>query len=148
MSVKEAIHESIPCVASMMRPLYERIDPLEVGGHRRALAIGEEYAKRLLSRVGNSNCEEIVEKLVWKYPSHDFIVDIDEALEIGLPVATLPREQEKKLIKAIMEVQSNERSFYGFVSPKSTPVPRPKPKRRSTRSTATVGRDGEAHPLQ
>jgi len=33
----------------MMRPLFEQINPLETGEHKRAMAIGEEYAKRLLA---------------------------------------------------------------------------------------------------
>jgi len=126
MSIKEAIHESIPCVSGMMRPLYERIDPLEVGGHRRALAIGEEYSIRLLKLVGNPHWQTIVEKLVWKYPSHDFAIDIDEALDLNLPVSALPREQDKALVNAIMELEQNEICLHGFVTdpPKQPNAPK------------------------
>ncbi|MGE5647938.1 MAG: SDH family Clp fold serine proteinase [Acidobacteriota bacterium] len=117
-SIKEAIHESIPCVTGMMRPLYEKIDPLEVGGHRRALAIGEEYASRLLRLVGNQHGNSIVEKLVWKYPSHDFVVDIDEARELNLPVSALPPDQDNLLTDAIMEIEEDEVCFYGFAHTK------------------------------
>jgi len=131
MSIKEAIHESIPCVSGMMRPLYERIDPLEVGGHRRSLAIGEEYATRLLKLVKNPHWESIVEKLVWKYPSHDFAIDIEEALELNLPVTALPRDQDKALVNVIMELEEDETCLYGFIpaSPNQPNVPA-SPKRK------------------
>lgn len=130
MSIKEAIHESIPCVSGMMRPLYERIDPLEVGGHRRALAIGEEYSTRLLKLVGNPQWQPIVERLVWKYPSHDFAIDIDEALELGLPISALPREQDKLLVNAIMELEQDESCVYGFVPSEADKNTAPLPKRK------------------
>lgn len=53
------------------QPLYSQIDPLEMGEHRRSLAIGEEYATRLLNLTRNPNVDKIVEKLVWQYPSHN-----------------------------------------------------------------------------
>lgn len=115
MALKDAIRESIPIVSGMMRPLYEKIDPLEVGGHRRALAIGEEYARRLLKMVRNPYCEQIVEKMVWKYPSHDFVVDIDEAIELNLPVIALPIDQDKALVDAIIGLEENDDHFHGFV---------------------------------
>lgn len=116
MSVKEALHEATPCITGMVRPLYEKIDALEMGGHRRALAIGEEYAKRLLSLVGNAKQREIVEQLVWKYPSHDFCIDIGEAEGLELPVKKLSTEQEELFINALMEVIPYERHYRGFVS--------------------------------
>jgi len=92
-----------------------RKDRLEVGGHRRSLAIGEEYAKRLLALIKNPNQKEIAEKLVWAYPSHDFAVDFDEALAIGLPVVRLDRAQDDALIDGLREVMHHEITFYGFI---------------------------------
>jgi hypothetical protein len=38
-SVKEALHESLHFTTEIMRPLYEQLDPLEIGEYKRALAI-------------------------------------------------------------------------------------------------------------
>lgn len=115
MSVKDAIEQSGAYITTMIRPLFEKIDPLEVGGHRRALAIGEEYAKRLLKLANNPEGLSIVEKLVWKYPSHEFGIDIDEAMELKLPVKVFDRQQEQPLSAAIMELTNEGISFSGFI---------------------------------
>jgi Serine dehydrogenase proteinase len=114
MSVKDAIRESSPYVSAMVRPLYEKIDPLEVGEHRRALAIGEDYAKRLLKLTDNPVAPTIVDKLVRQYSSHDFGIDFDEAAELKLPVRALDRSQDERLTAAIMELHDDGLSFTGF----------------------------------
>jgi hypothetical protein len=127
LSVKQALHESIPAVASMTAPLFAHIDPSKVGSYRRNLAEGEEYARRLLSQTGNPYAEELVQRLVWKYPVHDFVIDYAEAKEMGLPVALLPEAEEKMLFAAIQGMVKHGLSYSGFV-----PVPvknaKPKPK--------------------
>jgi hypothetical protein len=114
MSVKDALHESIPALTGLMAPLYGRIDPSKVGGYRRALAIGEEYAKRLLRRRGIKNADEIVEKLVWGYPSHDFVIDVTELRQLGLPSSRITDEEEAILLPAMEGVLKNGSSVYGF----------------------------------
>jgi hypothetical protein len=116
MSIKEALHEAIPAVIGLMTPLYSRVDASKVGGYRRALAIAEEYAKRLLVQRGVPNAEEIVGKLGWAYPSHSFIIDIEEAAGLGLPVFPLPLRQEEILLEVIDGVLEYETSIYGFVT--------------------------------
>jgi len=141
MSVKDALHETIPCVTAILRPLYAQVDPIEMGEHRRSLAIGEEYANRLLDAVKNPHRERIVEKLVWKYPSHDFSIDRDEARDLGLPVEKMNEKDEDALLNAITELKAYEMSYCGFApalpaakkgtakkqSPKGVPTARPRP---------------------
>jgi hypothetical protein len=115
MSVKDAIREASPYVSAMVRPLYEKIDPLEVGEHRRALAEGEEYARRLLTLTDNPVASTIIDKLVRQYPSHGFDIDLDEAAELKLPVRPLDRGQDERLTAAIMELHNDGISFTGFV---------------------------------
>jgi hypothetical protein len=89
---------------------------LEVGGHRRALSVGEEYAKRLLALAGTVGAESIVERLVWKYPSHDFGIDFEEAQDLKLPVGLLDRSQDERLTAAILELEEDGITFNGFIS--------------------------------
>lgn len=116
MSIKEALEETIPCVIGMMRPLYEAVDPMIMGEHRRSLAIGEEYANRLLALTKNPHRDQIIQKLVWKYRSHDFAIDIDEARALDLPVVELNKEQEDAFVDALLELVDHEISFCGFIS--------------------------------
>lgn len=130
MSVKDAMHETIPCITGLMQPLYVQVDPLEMGEHRRSMAIGEEYATRLLALTRNPHAAKIVEQLVWKYPSHSFAIDYEEAKGLKLPVEPMNRAEENILLDLLLELQTYDFSFCGFV---------PKPK-RIARKTAVVQR--------
>lgn len=114
MSVKEAFHEAMPAVANTMSPMYAKIDPSKIGSYRRSLAVAEEYAKRLLSARGVANGDAIAEKLVWKYPSHDFIIDRREAKELGLPIAFLDTNQDDAFVEIVRSVLRTGESIYGF----------------------------------
>lgn len=131
MSVKQSLHEAIPAVTGMMAPLYAHIDPSKVGSYKRSLAEGEEYARRLLRSARNPNVEDVVERLVWKYPEHGFVIDRYEAAEIGLPIEPLDAIHEKQLTAAILRMISYETSFCGFIEDA------PKPKRKRSKNKAT-----------
>lgn len=142
MSVKDALHDAITFTTGIMRPLYEQINPLEIGEHMRSLAIGEEYATRLLARTGNPRQKEIVKALVSKYPSHSFVIDALEARAIGLPVQYLEPAQETLFLEAVTCIQKSEESFYGFVKePAKKPTPGRKSKANGTkRPSASAAR--------
>jgi hypothetical protein len=136
MSVKDALHEAIPCVTTILHPLYAQVDPIEMGEHRRSLAIGEEYANRLLDAVKNPNRERIVEKLVWKYPSHDFAIDREEAHDLGIPVERMSGEDENALLNALMELKEYGASYCGFAPALPTAKKGPA-KKQSTKGVST-----------
>lgn len=115
MSVKDAYHDAMPTVATTMSTLYAKIDPSKIGSYRRSLAVAQEYAKRLLTaRRGVANAEKLAEKLVWKYPSHDFIIDRAEAKEIGLPVVNLEARQDDIAIDIVRSIVRSGESLYEF----------------------------------
>jgi hypothetical protein len=128
MSVRQALHESIPGVAEMMKPLYSHIEPSKLGAYGRALAEAEEYAKRLLASVEHPEGERIAQKLVWEYPTHDFVIYGSEAQEMGLPIQTMDSRLEKTLVNLLMELMSHDISYCGFVKPPAVKIPKPKPK--------------------
>jgi hypothetical protein len=135
LSVKQALHEAIPGVVGIMNPLYGHIDPSKLGSYRRMLAEGEEYAKRLLNSVHNESADDLVQQLVWEYPSHNFVIDYDEAEAIGLPVKRMDISEEKSLIRVILGLQQDDISYSGFVATKQGAArrqraPRAKPRRR------------------
>jgi len=137
MGVKEALRESVPFTTGIMRPLYEQLDPLEIGEYKRSLAIGADYAIRLLALTKNPRQKEIVESLVSQYPSHGFVIDPSEARGLGLPVHLLEPAQENVLLPALENIINSGESIYGFakVPPKKAaaqktkgaPVSAPKP---------------------
>jgi hypothetical protein len=128
-SVKEALHESLHFTTEIMRPLYEQLDPLEIGEYKRALAIGEEYGDRLLAMTKNPNRKTISQALLSKYPSHGFIIDHVEARSMGLPVHVLDSSQEKLCLSALTSILNSGESIYGFKKPPAAkPVAKPKKK--------------------
>jgi hypothetical protein len=143
MSIRDAMHETIPCITGLMTPLLSQIDPLEMGEHRRSLAIGEEYASRLLALTKNPNADKIVEKLVWEYPSHDFAVDYDEAKELKLPVQHMDAGQENALLDILLELQGYEISFCGFIPRTKGAVRRAAPQQATRRRQPSKGVSGK-----
>lgn len=140
LSVKQALHEAIPGVVGVMSPLYAHIDPSKLGSYRRMLAEGEEYAKRLLESAHHPDVADLVQQLVWEYPSHDFVIDRDEAMAIGLPIKRLELAQERSLINAVLGLGDDEISFTGFVA-REQPKAKANPKARKRR-----GNNVEAEP--
>jgi hypothetical protein len=76
----------------------------------------EEYAKRLIRRsrrdLGSAQVQEIVTRLVFGYPDHAFVIDRQEASEIGLP-AVSPDKITEFLAKTIAYAIPPE-GFVGF----------------------------------
>jgi hypothetical protein len=118
LSVKHALHEAIPGVSGIMSPLYAHVDPSKLGSYRRALTEGEDYAVRLLRSTGNGNAKKIAERLVWKYPAHDFVIDREEARSLGLPVQKMELFHDKLLTKVITTLMESEVTYVGFGTPK------------------------------
>jgi hypothetical protein len=99
------------------------------------MAIGEEYAERLLSLVKNPNKERIIERLVWEYPSHSFAIDRDEAKDLRLPVESLDAKDDDLLIDLLMEFSSYEISYCGFAPRLPAKPVGPRTKRTTRKQT-------------
>lgn len=130
-SIHDGLRDAVPLVSSLMRPIFEQINPIEMGENRRAIAIGEEYAKRMLAISGNPQRAAIVRKMVWEYPSHNFCIDFDEAKAIGLPVERLPEDQDAAICEALFNFERD--NYHGFVSPAATHTQRA-PKKAAKKS--------------
>ena len=130
-SVKQALHEAIPGVTGIMAPLYSHVDPSKLGSYRRLLAEGEEYAVRLLQSAGNGNAKKIAERLVWKYPSHGFVINRAEAGAMGLPVFEMEAQHDRTLTKLMLNMMEMEVTYVGFVTPKERKQRKTQPKTAS-----------------
>lgn len=111
MDIPQSIERAERLLAAMVSPLYRQIDPHELGESGRYLAEIEEYAFRAMRRWGysgksESEIRQIVRKLVWTYPSHDFVIDLTEAKEIGLnaePMSPASEEISKRILDTATE---------------------------------------------
>ncbi|MHB8327841.1 MAG: SDH family Clp fold serine proteinase [bacterium] len=82
-----------------MTPIIAQIDPIHVGEVSRAMNIGLEYGKRLSKFSKNSN-EDTLQQLTNAYPSHEFVIDREEAKTMFNKVRE-PAPQENKLIELL-----------------------------------------------
>ncbi len=111
MDIPQSMERAERLSAAMVSPLYGQIDPHELGESGRYLAEIEEYAFRAMRRWGYKDKDEfairqIVRKLVWTYPSHDFVIELTEAQEIGLnaePMSPASEEISKRILDTATE---------------------------------------------
>lgn len=80
-SFKLASEISGRMTSEMMKPIFEQINPEALGQDFRDLSIANEYGSRLNRRFGNL-ARGGLHRLINDYPSHDFVIDFDEAGEI------------------------------------------------------------------
>lgn len=87
--VPHAMDRAQATIGEFIDPLYHQVRAQNLGQYARYLAIGEEYGKRAMSRWGYvdrsiEDIETMVRHLVWDYPAHEFVIDLQEAQQIGL----------------------------------------------------------------
>lgn len=68
-------------VVGVMSPIYAQISPENLGQDHQDLSIAHEYGVRL-ANISESTTSHFVRRLVYNYPSHDFIIDKMEAKNI------------------------------------------------------------------
>jgi hypothetical protein len=82
---KTATHIATELAKGVIAPIMAQIDPMHVGEVSRALKIGKEYGQRLCDVSGNLH-DDSLERLVEQYPSHGFVIDKSEAVELFIQV--------------------------------------------------------------
>lgn len=105
MRLSESTHLASEFCGQTSGTLYSQLDPKRIGEYARALDIGRQYAMLVLTRMmkwSMENASWTVERLVQGYPSHDFVIDYEETLELGLP-SVLPSDDIENTIEAMRE---------------------------------------------
>lgn len=97
-------------VVGVMSPIYGQITPENLGQDHQDLSIASHYGVRL-ANISGSATEESVHHLVYNYPSHDFIIDKMEAMDIFSSIEN-PSEDMYILTKALghFSTEPNERA--------------------------------------
>ncbi len=103
-NISDSLKYAMELVDSMARPLFEQVNPLDLGRFSNALAVSERYGSELLRRynktVSEKEITEIVSALVRDYPSHSFVIDLPEAQKIGLS-AREPSDGELTIMEKV-----------------------------------------------
>ncbi len=87
LGVEDAIKYGIDFSTRISSTLYQQVNAEKLGQYSRALSIGYEYGLRLLIKSGMSDqdANKILNKLIYGYPSHSYIINASELKDLGLP---------------------------------------------------------------
>ena len=125
-SFKVAADISARTASDVMGKIYEQINPDSLGQDFRDLNVANKYCERLSKWSKNINAKGI-QRLVHEYPSHDFVIDSEEAKEIffhvNLPTRSLlefmrnnidcmmqPRDSGNVVVRMIGQGDGTEKS--------------------------------------
>jgi hypothetical protein len=95
----DALKHAMELVRVITAPLFDKIQAEKLGEFSQALAIGEEYGRRLLAKtapmLSQQRRDEVLQQLVHQYPSHEYVIDYQELTDLGLEVALFEGEQRR-----------------------------------------------------
>ena len=100
LDLNDSLEHAIRFVQATTKPLFAKLDPATLGAYSRALAIGWEYGDRLLSRSTDwdeNRREQVLDKLVRGYPTHDYIIDYTEMKDMGFSVALFAKNERESV---------------------------------------------------
>lgn len=106
MKISEAIHLATEFSGQTSGTLYSKLNPHKIGEYARALEIGERYGIILLTRYcgwEKERAEIAVKTLVKQYPSHGFIIDLEELVSLGFPAVSI----DEKLTDIMIELRKS-----------------------------------------
>ncbi len=120
-----AIKHAQPLFAAIVSPLFSQVDPHELGDAGRSLQVSEEYAVRVMRRwgykkEGSDKCRKIARRLTWDYPTHGFIIDLTEAVEIGLKAQRLDSKSvalSQEILQETTEILQETTGYVGLAFP-------------------------------
>lgn len=79
LSTKMAAELAASMTVGVMEPIYGQLDPIRIGEMERFVRIAQEYGDRLST---TNVSRGTIERLLSSYPSHEFVIDRDEAREL------------------------------------------------------------------
>jgi hypothetical protein len=103
MKLHDAIKLAIEFSGNTSGCLYNQINPKMISEYARALEIGERYGVKILEKYmgwEHEKATKVVRNLVYNYPSHEFIIDIEELTDLDFIVEE-SQGIEEKLIETI-----------------------------------------------
>jgi hypothetical protein len=86
-------------VTDLFQKIYEQIDPETIGQNERDLNVAVHYGRRL-AKISRNISDENINVLVHNYPSHDFVIDMEETKQLFRNVA-MPSEALTNLLLAL-----------------------------------------------
>jgi hypothetical protein len=124
-TLKTAAGVAAELTTGLFSPVYQQIDPLQLGEAARAMLIGNEYGKRL-NKVSRNLRPNALDRLVAEYPDHGFVIDRTEAEALFYRVrAATPAEGVlSNELGSFCDVQTGRKTaFIDFLSEETVATP-------------------------
>lgn len=123
MNVDECLRHATGFVQCTTEPLFSQLNPEKLGEYSRELAVGVEYGKRLLHKLGrlDEDNSRLIDQLVHGYPSHSYIIDYDELTAMGLDVRMFS-DAELVVVQELSHITTQ--NIVQLVRPTETEKPR------------------------
>jgi len=103
LSTKLAADIATDLAIGLYGSIYAQIDPAQLGSIERSINIASDYCKRLKTENVKTGT---IDKLVSGYPSHNFVIDLEEAKNLFNNVRT-PNSNEEELAKCFSRITRN-----------------------------------------
>jgi ATP-dependent protease ClpP protease subunit len=149
LSRAETLEAMLAFSAGFSEPLVSQLDPKVVHHAKQLLKVTAKYAERLLHDVGCEDPAEVARALVMDFPTHGYVISIDQARDLGLPVQEIADYEHVDLVKKLLRGAEEGVSIKTFVRleealpppPKKTAKPKAKAKKRKRKTGG--GRNGQ-----
>lgn len=79
-TVRTASEIAAKLTEALYSPISQQMDPIHIGEVYRSMAIAREYGIRLMKKSQNFDLDDLND-LISDYPSHGFVIDMEEAIE-------------------------------------------------------------------
>ena len=99
---KLAAETAARIVTGLFRPIYGQIDPIRLGENERAMMIAKHYGERISENTENL-VSDTLNRLLVRYPSHEFVIDREEAQTLFSSVRE-PTEAESCLANEVSDL--------------------------------------------
>jgi hypothetical protein len=119
LSRAESITAMLDFSAKFMEPVMAKIDPTMLHYSNSLLRVAKEYGQRLMAT--RNDCppglaNAVPEQLLEGYPTHGFVVSLEEARELGLPVRPMSEYENLTLVQhAYSEAERRGLNFIAVV---------------------------------
>lgn len=106
-----SVDHAIAYAGKVAAELYRAIDHKKIVEDERQLMIGVRYAERVLTEMMGwepAKASVLARRLVFDYPSHDYVIDREEVRSLGLPVENASEAVEQVLHKLAIELHDED----------------------------------------
>jgi hypothetical protein len=111
-SFRTAADVAARVTSRLLSRIYEQINPDALGQDYRDLSIALRYGERLNRKFSNLK-KDALTQLVYEYPSHDFVIDLEEAKElfqrVELPTPALMRLVSSRAVDCLIPKYGSDR---------------------------------------